>query len=90
MAVTKKDVVNTLTNEEIGHMKTLEPYIDARLTEEYTGYHVIVYVKDIQNVIGVNPSTRVLQALINMYKGAGWDVKSSHNQREGDSWLEFS
>lgn len=92
MTIQKQEVLQKLTSVERGYLKVLESYLDEKLSAEYTGYHVIVSLRDLQTAVGAEKPlhTRVVQTIIAMYSEAGWEVAKRSDQLEDDSWLEFS
>ena len=81
MAVSKKNVLSTLTAQEESSFKAWEAKIDAALRTFDGG----------EKLIDCNASRRIVDRLIALYQGTGWTVKYEHgDQRDPGPWLRFS
>ena len=81
MAVSKQEVLSTLTAEEDASLKAWEAKIDAALRTFGGG----------EKLIDCNAPRRVVDRLIAAYTRAGWNVKHEHgDQRDPGPWLRFS
>ena len=83
MVIGPKKLVEKIEQKESDVIKNLETKIDDALVKNFDGRHASV---------GYEPGQVrkfVLDGLLDQYRGAGWDVKITGDQRDGD-YIHFT
>jgi hypothetical protein len=76
MAITKAEVTQTLTKEQLREVKTLEQSFDKALKDNYDNEPLFI---DLERL----PDDKIQKELKRRYKEAGWRTKFESDQREG-------
>lgn len=83
MAISKRELMGFLTEEQNKEVEALESHIDKRLKTSYVpGGRVIV------ELTTNYPNERVRLELIRRYREQGWEIFFHSDQRDG-SWIEL-
>jgi len=83
MVIGPKKLVEKIEKKEADAIRNLENKIDEALTNQFDGRHASVGY----NTEGVRGF--VLDKLLDQYRDAGWDVKITDDQRDGD-YIHFT
>lgn len=78
MAIQKSEATRTFTEECRSEFQDLERQIDEEIRIRYMGHGMTIHLRKF-------PNEKVLKALEEVYKGAGWEVFFRDDKREGAS-----
>ena len=83
MAISKRELIGFLTEEQDKEVEALENRIDERLKTNYVPDGRVIV-----DLITNYPNERVRLELEHRYREQGWDITFRSDQRDG-SWIEL-
>lgn len=84
MAVSPREILETLTEKDNEDIARIEKRLDKALREGFDGTRAFTYSADLFDC-----SKRATDELLKRYRAAGWIVSRQYDQRDGD-YYEFS